>query len=113
LKLIINDHDNEDDLVTVCRILCRVIIKSYSEIFKLIIELSNITIISKSYNVREIELDVFVIRDQFRATRINLTIIIKNQSMRSMRDNRVLRDQQIVFCRKILSSILISINKLQ
>src|SRR5438034_9456502 len=97
----------------ICRILCEVVIKSCSEIFKSIIELSNVAIISKLCNVREIELDVFVIRDQFRTTRINLAIIVKNQSMRSMRNNRALRDQQIVFHREILLNILISINKLQ
>src|SRR5438034_5871468 len=99
--------------MTVCKILCKIIIKSCFEIFKLIIELSNIAVISKLCNIREIELDVFVIRDQFRATRINLTVIVKNQSMKSMRDNRALKSQQITFYRKILSDILILIDKLQ
>src|SRR5213083_22653 len=97
----------------ICRILYEIIIKSCSEIFKSIIELSNIAVILKLCNVREIELDVFVTEDQFRTTRINLTIIVKSQSMRSMKDNRVLRSQQIAFCREILSDILISIDKLQ
>src|SRR5438034_6288575 len=93
LLLVINDHDDKKDFVIVCRILCRIIIKSCSEIFKSIVELSNIAIISKLCNIREIELDVFVIRDQFGATRINLAVIVKNQSMRSMRNNRALRNQ--------------------
>src|SRR5437762_6707370 len=97
----------------ICKILYEIIIKSCSEIFKSIVELSNIVIISKLCNIREIELDVFVIKDQFRAIRINLTVIIKSQSMRSMRNNKALRDQQIAFHREILSNILISINKLQ
>src|SRR5205809_7411539 len=106
LQLLVNDHDDENDLVTVCRILCEIVIESCSEIFKSIVELSNIAVISKLCNIREIELDAFVIRDQFETTRINLAVIVKNQSMRSMRDNRALRSQQIVFCRKILLSIL-------
>ena len=97
----------------ICRILCRIIVESCFEIFKSIIKLSNVAVISKLCNVKEIELDVFVIRDQFRATRINLTVIVKNQSMRNMRDNRALRSQQIAFHREILLNILISINKLQ
>ena len=75
----------------ICKILCRIIVESCSEIFKSIIELSNVAVILKLCNVREIELDVFVTEDQFEATRINLAVVIKNQSMRNMRDNRVLR----------------------
>ena len=94
----------------ICRIFCEIVVESCSEIFKSIIKLSNVIIILKLCNVREVELDVFVIRDQFRATRINLAVVVKNQSMR---DNRALRSQQIVFHREILSDILILINKLQ
>ena len=76
----------------ICKIFYEIVVESCSEIFKLIVELSNIVIISKLCNVREIELDVFVIRDQFEATRINLVVIVKNQRMRSMKDNRALKD---------------------
>ena len=76
----------------ICRIFCEIVIKSCSEIFKSIVELSNVVVISKLCNVREIELDVFVIEDQFETTRINLAIIVKSQSMRSIRNNRELRD---------------------
>ena len=96
----------------ICKILCEIVVESCSEIFKLIVELSNVAVISKLCNIREIELDVFVTEDQFGATRINLAVIVKNQSMRSMRDNRVLRNQQIMFCRRILLNILILIDKL-
>src|SRR5205823_5510627 len=101
------------DFVIIYRIFCRIAVESCSEIFKSIVELSNVAVISKFCNIKKVELDVFVIKNQFEATRINLTIIIKNQSMRNMRDNKVLRSQQIVFCRKILLNILILIDKLQ
>ena len=97
----------------ICKILYEIVIESCFEIFKSIIELNNIVVISKFCNIREIELDVFVIRNWFETTRINLTVIIKSQSMKDMRDNRALKDWWIVFHRRILSSILILINKLQ
>ena len=99
--------------MTACRIFCEIAVESCSEIFKSIVELSNVAVILKLCNVRGVELDVFVAGDWFEATRINLAVVVKGQSMRSMKDNRALRNQQIVFHRRILSDILISINKLQ
>jgi len=99
--------------VAACRILCGVAVESCSEIFKPIVELSNVAVISKLCNVRGVELDAFVAGDRFGATRINLAVVVKGQSMGNMGDNRALRGRRIAFRRGILSGIPIPIDKLQ
>ena len=63
LQLFINNYSGENDLIMACRIFGRITIEDYFEIFKPVIKLGNIAIISKLCNVREIELDVFVTED--------------------------------------------------
>ncbi len=61
LQLFISNHKDKDDLLITDKKLGRVFMKNSSQVCKSVIELDNIAIILELYDVREINLNVFII----------------------------------------------------
>ena len=51
LQLLVDDHDDENDLMMICKVFCEIIIESCFEIFKSVAKLNNVAVISKLHDV--------------------------------------------------------------
>ena len=66
LQLFIYGHRSKDDLMATSRVLSRIIIECRLEVFELIVELSDVTIVSKPSDVGRVEFEAFLAERRFR-----------------------------------------------